>query len=375
MVAKMTMPENRVDKKWPEDEDGFFLPVKRPLGRILTDGAFIETETLDTALAEQTRTNTLLGEILVRLGALDQAELEVALSVQREFSTVEDAVQAAAGVRRMLGELLLVSHRITPEQLITALDEQKKAGGKLGEVLVRLGFLDQRELDVALSFQNRQGKGSAPSRLSLGELLVAAGYITREHLEDALARQRGSDKKLGEVLVEAGYAKQHHIDHGLRIQEKLVAAALVAAFSMLTPAAPAMAAQSPMHSSTGKVSISATVLARASLNVLRQPAELVVTDADIQRGFIDVDAGSLVEIKNNSLAGVYMTFATQGLPCRETLVRGFGREVSLGPNGGIISQQLTGKAVVALSYRFVLDGSSQAGTYAWPLSISVNPVE
>lgn len=372
MGAKLT--KNDTDLGWPEEE-GFFLPVKRPLGRILTDGAFIAPETLDSALAEQVRTNTLLGEILVKLGALDQAELEVALSVQRDFSTVEDAVRAAAGVRRMLGELLLASRRITPEQLVTALEEQKRSGGKLGEVLVRLGFLNQRELDVALSFQDQQGAGNTPSRLSLGELLVSAKYITREHLDDALARQRGSNKKLGEVLVEAGYAKQYHIDHGLRIQEKLVAAALVAALSLLAPASAAMAAQPPMHSTSAKVSISATVLARASLNVLRQPAELVVTEADIQRGFLDVDASSLVEIKNNSRAGVYMTFETQGLSFKETVVRGFGREVSLGPNGGIIAQQLTGKAVVALSYRFMLDESSQAGTYAWPLSISVSPVE
>lgn len=372
MVAKWKM-----NRKAPEvhEENRYSLPVKRPLGRILIDAALIGPRTLKAALEEQVRTNSLLGEILVKLGALDQAELEVALSVQRDFATVEDAVRAAAGVRRMLGELLLASRRITPDQLVTALEEQKRAGGKLGEVLVRLGFLDQRELDVALSFQDRQGEGRTTSHLSLGELLVSAKYITREHLEDALARQRGSGKKLGEVLVEAGYAKQHHIYQGLRIQEKLVAAALIAAFSLLAPAAEAVATQSPARSVSAKISISATVLARASLHVLRQPAELVVTDADIRRGFLDVDAASLVEIKNNTRAGVYMTFESQGLPFREALVRGFGREISLGPNGGIITQQLTGKAVVALSYRFIFDGSSQAGTYAWPLSISVNPVE
>ncbi len=372
MVAKMK--KNRKDQRGSE-ESRFSLPVKRPLGCILIDCAFIDPATLDAALAEQVRTNSMLGEILVRLGALDKAELEVALSVQRDFATVEAAVQAAAGVRRMLGELLLSSRRITTDQLNISLDEQKRAGGKLGEVLVRLGYLERRELDVALAFQGKQGERPTPSRLSLGELLVSAGYITREHLEDALARQRGSDKKLGELLVEAGYAKQHQIDHGLRIQKKLVAAALIAALS-LVPVTEAVAAQSAAHAAaSAQITVSATVLARASLHVLQQPTELVVTDADIQRGFLDVDAGSLVEIKNNSRAGVYMAFASQGLPFREALVRGFGREISLGPNGGIITQQLTGKAVVALSYRFIFDKSSQAGTYAWPLSISVNPVE
>jgi len=349
-------------------------PVKRPLGRILIDGAFIEPEALDAALSEQMSTNRLLGDILIDLGMLDQAELEAVLWVQRDFSTVEDAIRAAAGVRLMLGELLVTASHIKPDQLDVALDEQKKSGEKLGEILVRRGLLDKRALDVALSFQSNQGERKIPSCLRLGELLVSAGHITHEHLQDALERQRGTDKKIGEVLVAAGYAKQHHIDHSLRIQEKLVAAALIAALS-LAPISEAMAAQSATQVMSTKIQVTARVLARASMHVLRQPAEIVITDADIRRGYLDVNAGSLVEIKNNSRAGVNMTFETQGLPFKEALVSGFGREVALGPNGGIITHSMIGTSVVALSYRFVFDGSSQAGTYAWPLNISVNPIE
>jgi len=36
---------------------------------------------------------------------------------------------------------------------------------------------------------------------------------------------------------------------------------------------------------------------------------------------------------------------------------------------------MTGTNIMALSYRFVFDENSQAGTYAWPLSLSVTPVE
>jgi hypothetical protein len=322
------------------------------------------------------RTNKLLGDILVDLGVLDKAELYAVLWVQRDFSTVEESIGAAAGVRRMLGELLLTASHITPDQLDAALNEQKKSGEKLGEVLVRFGFLNQRELNVVLSFQSRQGERKIPSCLMLGELLISAGYITHEQLEDALKRQRESerDKKIGEVLVEAGYAKQRHIDHGLRIQEKLVAAALIAALS-LAPIAEAVAAQSSTQVMSTQIQVTARVLARASLHVLRQPAEIVVTDADIKRGYLDVNVGSLLEIKNNSRAGVNMTFETRGLSFKEALVSGFGREVALGPNGGIITHQIIGTSVVALNYRFVFDESSQAGTYAWPLSISVNPVE
>jgi hypothetical protein len=371
MVKKMY--KNGKEKKGRENIR-YALPVKRPLGRILIDGDFIKPENLDAALAEQKRTGNLLGEILVDLGVLHKAERDAVLMVQRDFSTVEDAIRAAAGTRLMLGELLLASCHITQDQLDKALDEQKKTGEKLGEVLVHLGFLNQREIDITLCFQSRQGNGNIPSCLSLGELLISAGYITHDHLKDALARQPGSDKKLGEVLVDAGHCKQHHVDHGLRIQKQLVAAALIAALS-LAPIEEAMAAQTSSHALSTQIQVTATVLARASLHILKQPTEIIVTDADIQRGFLDVNAASVVEIRNNSRAGVNVIFQTWGLPFKEALVSGFGREVSLGPNGGIVTNQITGTNVVAFSYRFVFNEYSQAGTYAWPISLSVSPVE
>lgn len=371
--AKMS---NNAGKNYEHKEVRYSLPVKRPLGRILLDGEFITPENLDAALAEQMRTNKLLGDILVDLGVLNKTELYAVLWIQRDFSTVERAIMAAAGVYRLLGELLLRAYCITQDQLDAALDEQKKTGQKLGEILLRLGFLNQQKLDVALSFQSRLGERKVPSCLMLGELLVSAGYITHEQLEDSLKRQRESeqDKKIGEVLVAAGYAKQRHIDHGLRIQEKLVAAALIAALSF-APISEAVSAQSSTQTMSTQIQVTARVLARASMHVLRQPAEIVITDADIKRGYLDVNAGSVLEIKNNSRAGVNMTFETRGLSFKEATVSGLDREVTLGPNGGIITHKSIGTSVVALSYRFVFDESSQAGTYAWPLSVSVNPIE
>lgn len=364
-------------KKTRKDNIRYALPVKRPLGRILIDGKFINPEDLTAALIEQRRTRNLLGETLVELGVLGQAERDAVLMVQRDFATLEEAIQAAAGTRMMLGEMLLTACRITQKQLDNALEEQKKTGEKLGEVLVRLGLLNQSEINVALSFQSHQGNGNIPSCLSLGELLISAGYITPGHLKSALALQKGSNKKLGEVLVDEGHCRQKHIEHGLKIQKQLVAAALIAAL-YLAPIEQAMASQTAKANSIAmstKIQVTATVLARASAHMLRQPTEIVVTNADIQRGYLDVNAGSLVEIKNNSRAGVNLTFESHGLPFKETLVSGFGREVALGPNGGIITHKITGTNVVAFSYRFVFDESSQPGTYAWPLTLAVSPVE
>lgn len=366
MIEKLRKERERIENRYSRS-------VRRPLDRIPTDGKFIQSPKMTTAFSKQIHTGNLPGEPLVDFKTLDQAEYYNTLLVQRDFSTVEEAINAAAGARLMLGELLLTSSRITQDQLDAALEEQKRTGEKLGEVLVRLGFFTQHEIDIALSFQSRQEEGT-PSCLSLGELLISTGYITHDHLQDALDRQKKSNKKLGEVLVDAGHCQPHHIEHGLHIQKQLVAAALMAALS-LAPINEAASSESSSVAMSTKIQVTATVLARTSMHVLRQPAEIIITEADIKRGFLDVNAGSLVEIKNNSRAGVNLIFDVQGLPFKEALISGFGREVSLGPYGGIITHQITGTSIIAFSYRFIFDENSRAGTYAWPLSLSVSPLE
>ncbi|WP_438314262.1 type IV-A pilus assembly ATPase PilB [Candidatus Caldatribacterium sp. SIUC1] len=54
---------------------------------------------------------------------------------------------------RRLGEILLAKYTITPEQLERALEEQRKTGEKLGEVLQRMGLVESKEVYEALAEQ------------------------------------------------------------------------------------------------------------------------------------------------------------------------------------------------------------------------------
>ncbi len=58
-----------------------------------------------------------------------------------------------AAKKRRLGEILLDAGLITQLQLHAALSEQKKWGGKLGRVLVEMGFVDEESMVLALSRQ------------------------------------------------------------------------------------------------------------------------------------------------------------------------------------------------------------------------------
>ena len=55
--------------------------------------------------------------------------------------------------KRLLGEILLSRNYITKEQLTQALEEQKKQHAPLGEILIRLGFVEERDVVVALVVQ------------------------------------------------------------------------------------------------------------------------------------------------------------------------------------------------------------------------------
>ena len=56
-------------------------------------------------------------------------------------------------LRKRLGDLLVEEHIITDEQLTQALNDQKGTGRKLGETLIRLGFLTEKQMLLFLSQQ------------------------------------------------------------------------------------------------------------------------------------------------------------------------------------------------------------------------------
>jgi hypothetical protein len=356
-------------------------PGKRLLGQVLVDGGFVSHGDLALALEQQNRTNEMLGEVLVRMKVADPEEIAAVVSIQSDLASLEDAIRSAAGVRQCLGELLRKARKVTPEQLEAALSEQCRTGEKLGEILVRRGALTKCQLDVVLAFQKCQG-GEAPSsvRFRLGEILVATGRITREQLDAVLARQKLTKKNIGDLLVESGAVEPHHVARGLRLQEMLVTAALVAALSMAEPAGAQeiQRVSGPPATGSARIRVTATVPSRATLRVLRQERTLVVTPEDVARGYVDAPAASRIEVRNNSRGGCLLVFERIAGPDARfgrISVRGFERDVEIGPVGGFVPHSYAPAPVTEeLSYRFSLDRDARPGTYPWPLQVSIRPM-
>ena len=353
--------------------------TKRPLGQILLDGEFISLYDLKCALEQQKHTNELLGEILVNMGILDLIDLKAILSINKDLASLEDALKLSAGVRQLLGELLLQARRITPEQLDLALLEHQQTGENLGDVLLRLGFITRSELDAVLKFQQYQEtKAETSGQLKLGELLITTKQISRDQLEDALFRQKVSREKIGDILVKAGHIKPHQLSSGLKLQSKLLTAVLVAVLS-LAPWSNIQSSESfPQDTAPGSISIAATgqIQSHTALKVVSQDSELIVTYADILRGYVDIPFATHIEIRNENLAGYLIVFNGVGGPFKEVVVKGLGREAQISSSGGWVSQPYNGRdpVMIELSYRFMLSEDAQPGTYAWPLTISVSPI-
>jgi type IV pilus assembly protein PilB len=64
-----------------------------------------------------------------------------------------DTSEQSPAHKELLGEILVKRRLITEEQLNKALDAQKKEGCYLGQALIKLGFVEERDVVVALVVQ------------------------------------------------------------------------------------------------------------------------------------------------------------------------------------------------------------------------------
>ncbi len=105
------------------------------IGQRLIEAGYLTEAQLREALEAQEKTGLLLGEVCMLKGWLSYSQLKECLPQ----------------LRTRLGEKLLALGYITMEQLWLAILEQRQTGHKLGEILVRRGWIDRSVLDFVLA--------------------------------------------------------------------------------------------------------------------------------------------------------------------------------------------------------------------------------
>ena len=147
----------------------------------------------------------------------------------------------------------------------------------------------------------------------------------------------------------------------------------VAFLALLVLTGPAAA-----DTSEASLTVSANVPKRASLKVSGQPSSVLITEADLARGYVDAPAPIQVAIQSNSPAGYMLVLAGQGDFVRQARMRGLESEVQVGANGGVIPQRSNGRGVLRatmeLKFRFILAKSARQGEHPWPMQLSVVPL-
>jgi type IV pilus assembly protein PilB len=116
-----------------------------------------------------------VGELLVKLGFLDEDQLEQALAVQREQTNY-----------RPLGEICKDLGFISGQELRDILFRYQKQI-LLGELLQKLGIISNDQLNEAIQEQKRSGE-------KLGQILVKKKILTTSALVDSLSTQLGIAK-------------------------------------------------------------------------------------------------------------------------------------------------------------------------------------
>jgi hypothetical protein len=123
------------------------------------------------------------------------------------------------------------------------------------------------------------------------------------------------------------------------------------------------------------MSVRVQVLARTLLNVESQPPSLVLTEADLARGYVEVPAVSRIRVRSNDPNGYLLAFDVTAGPFTAIEVTGLGPADRISANGGWLVRPFAGTQPVTseLTYRFLLASNVQPGTYPWPVSLSAMP--
>ena len=100
----------------------------------------------------------------------------------------------------IFGEFLSEKNIVREEELLRALDTQKAKRIPLGQLAVKEGFLEPKQLFKILTAQRKQGVGGG----NLGAVAVQLGFMTPEKMEELVKIQMEANELLGDILVAQG---------------------------------------------------------------------------------------------------------------------------------------------------------------------------
>lgn len=163
-------------------------------------------------------------------------------------------------------------------------------------------------------------------------------------------------------------ANDAHVHDALWLQ-RCIATAALASSAMLTPLDDAQAA-------SAQLGVSVTVPLIAAMQMHYQMPTLTISAADIERGYVDVYAGSRFSVATTSRDGYLVDLVPRLALFRAVEVVLAGVRAELGPDGGTLVARGRPRrdANAELSYRFRLAEGVAPGVYPFPVDLVVRPL-
>lgn len=109
---------------------------------------------------------------------------------------------------KFFGQFLLEKGIINREQLLEALDEQRRSAPLLGDIAVEQGLITVKQSDKINAEQRRQDK-------RFGEIAIGLGLLTEAQIESLLSEQKSRRKYFGEILLSLGHISRELLDQKL----------------------------------------------------------------------------------------------------------------------------------------------------------------
>ncbi len=257
-------------------------PTDFLIGDLLVKAGIVRQTELDEAVKLAGNKQMQVGQMLIMARHLTPAQLQIAVDAQSalrdrhidmnaaikgikfacksglpfsEAMSTQETTASKLTPTNKLGELLLESGLITPDDFGKALQRSQSTGLPLGRILVLNNAISESILTTALEIQVRirdqmmtrleaigclratanigtaneafevtsevQAALKKPRKkgLRLGELLVMAGVLAEADVMNALEVGLVTDKPMGQILVNQGFINEKLLDAALEVQE------------------------------------------------------------------------------------------------------------------------------------------------------------
>lgn len=132
--------------------------IDKLIGQVILESGVITQEQLDKALEHQKKWGGKIGEILIENGYLTNDRLTDYLNLQIFVNSSANWTLRDEKNENLLGEIMLAANVITRGQLGEALNLQEKRGGRVGQILIDMGYISELALKDCLDRQRLSRK-------------------------------------------------------------------------------------------------------------------------------------------------------------------------------------------------------------------------